>query len=146
MLIYNRKEVHMKKVYFAGSITGGRRDIEDYKIIIGKLKERFEVLSEFVANGELTEMGEQDKSDKEIYNKDINMIMQSDFVFAEVSQTSHGVGYELGFAEANKKPIYAVANKNKVKRTSAMIMGNPNINFMYYTNLSEVLELIDKIK
>jgi nucleoside 2-deoxyribosyltransferase len=40
-----------------------------------------------------------------IYERDVAWLRESDFVIAEVTQPSLGVGYELGFAEAISKPI-----------------------------------------
>ncbi len=141
-----KNEILIKKVYFAGSITGGRRDVEDYVKIIDKLKERFNVLSEFVGDKTLTELGEINMLDEDIYNRDVGMIEEADFVFAEVSQVSHGVGYEICYAESHGKPIFAVANINKTPRVSAMIVGNKNIKFFHYKDLSEVFDLIDSIE
>ena len=37
----------MKRVYFAGSIRGGREDLALYAALIARLRERSEVLTEF---------------------------------------------------------------------------------------------------
>lgn len=130
----------MKKVYFAGSITGGRRDIEVYTKIVQKLGEHFKVLSEFVASGDKEVL-----SDSEIYERDVALIRECDFLFGEVSVISHGVGYEIGYAECHNKPIFLVANKTLAPRVSAMLVGNKNINFLHYSDISEVFELIDRL-
>ena len=43
----------MKKIYFCGSIRGGRQDAELYFRMIAKMKERFAVLTEHIGSPEL---------------------------------------------------------------------------------------------
>lgn len=136
----------MKKVYFAGSITGGRDDAETYKLLIEKLKERFVVLTEHIGNEAISELGEYQLSDEQIYTRDVNWIKESDFVFAEVTHLSLGVGYEIGFAEAHGKPIICFVNGAKVNRLSAMLTGNKNVEGHVYYDIQEVYDFIDKLK
>ncbi len=136
----------MKKVYFAGSITGGRDDADTYKLLIDKLKERFVVLTEHIGNPNMSEMGEYQLSDEEIYTRDVGWIEQSDLVFAEVTKISLGVGYEIGFAEAHGKRIVCFVNGTKVNRLSAMLTGNKNVECHVYYDLQEVYDFIDKLE
>lgn len=135
----------MKKVYFAGSITGGRQDADVYAQIIDKLKEHFIVLTEHIGSKDLTEMGETNRTDEEIYSTDVRLIRECDFVFAEVTQVSMGVGYEIGFAEAHKKPIYCFVNGNKNKRLSAMLLGNSYLKIFTYYDINEVFAKINDL-
>ena len=50
------------KIYFAGSIRGGREDAELYQKIIGNLKQYGEVLTEHVGDDNLMEDGENNKT------------------------------------------------------------------------------------
>ena len=134
-----------RKVYFAGSIRGGRDDAKVYKMIIDKLKERFVVLTEHIGCESLGSMGESSLTDAEIYRRDVSWIDESDFLLAEVSKTSLGVGYELGYAEAKGKKVYCVYDKNKVARLSAMLLGNENFECFEYNNLTELFDYFDKI-
>lgn len=136
----------MKKVYFAGSITGGRDDADIYKLLIEKLKARFVVLTEHIGNESISELGEYQLSDEQIYTRDVNWIKESDFVFAEVTHLSLGVGYEIGFAEAHGKPIFCFVNGTKVNRLSAMLTGNKNVECHVYYDIQEVYDFIDKLK
>jgi DNA-binding protein Alba len=47
------------KIYFAGSITGGKADAGLYVDLINYLKEFGQVLTEHIADGNLTDAGEQ---------------------------------------------------------------------------------------
>ena len=136
----------MKKVYFAGSITGGREDADTYKLIIEKLKEKFIVLTEHIGNEQISEMGEYNLSDTEIYTRDVAWIRESDFIFAEVTHLSLGVGYEIGYAEAHNKKILCFVNGSKVNRLSAMLTGNKNVKCHVYHDIQEVYDFIDNLE
>ena len=56
------------KVYFAGSIRGGRQDAELYCKVIAALKEKHQVLTEHV--GDLSLSTVEDKGDTAIYEQD----------------------------------------------------------------------------
>jgi len=136
----------MKKVYFAGSITGGREDADTYKLIIDKLKEKYEVLTEHVGDEDLSSMGEYQLDDEFIYNRDVAWIHESDFVFAEVTHLSLGVGYEIGYAEAHGKRVICFVNGSKVNRLSAMLTGNKNVECYVYHSIQEIYDFIDNLK
>lgn len=48
-----------------------------------------------------------------IYKRDVDWLLESDFVIAEVTQPSLGVGYELGFAEAKGKPVLCLCVRHR---------------------------------
>ncbi|MES2437324.1 MAG: nucleoside 2-deoxyribosyltransferase [Patescibacteria group bacterium] len=125
------------KIYFAGSIRGGRDDKELYLELIKKLGSYGTVLTEHIGKVDLDVMGEQDLSDEQICERDLNWIKESDVLVAEVTTASLGVGYEIGFAEAHKKPILALYRETEGKRPSAMISGNTYLTFKKYKNVEE---------
>ena len=63
------------KIYFAGSIRGGRDKKEDYKVICDFLKEKYTLLTEHIGNIDLTSRGELSNS-SDIYNRDVNWIKE----------------------------------------------------------------------
>ena len=133
------------KIYFAGSIRGGRSKINDYAKIIDKLKEMGEVLTVHVASPELSSSGET-LSYSKIYDRDMQWLKQSDLVVAEVSLPSLGVGYEIAKAESFGKKIICFYDNSSEKVLSAMIGGNPNIEVIRYNNISEVIDYLDNLK
>lgn len=82
------------KIYFGGSIKGGRSKVEDYKKIVDYLKTIGTVLDEHVADPNLQASGESITS-TEIYNRDVSWINECDILIAEVTVPSLGVDYEL---------------------------------------------------
>ncbi len=133
------------KIYFAGSISGGRDDQEIYFEIIKYLKEKgHDVLTEHISDKGLSSYGEKNLSSKEIYLRDIEWIKNADILIAEVTQVSLGVGYELGFAEGIGKKIICLYREKEGKRLSAMVDGNDNFKVIRYKDISEVLEKLNE--
>ena len=132
------------KVYFAASISGGREHLEIYKQLIEYTKRYGEVLTEHLADSSLTNMGETTLSSQEIYLRDLNWIINSDIVVAEVSTPSLGVGYELAMAEELNKPLLCLYKEQENKRLSAMISGNKKIKVKIYKEIGEAKKLIDE--
>jgi nucleoside 2-deoxyribosyltransferase len=133
----------MKKIYFAGSIRGGRVDAELYGRLIKHMQKTAIVLTEHVGSPHLNLL-EQGKRDIEIYDQDMGWLRECDMVIAECTCPSLGVGYELAYAEKCGKPCYIFYNKNKA-HLSAMLTGNPYFNIYPYENDSEIFAAVDKI-
>lgn len=124
------------KIYFGGSIKGGRSKVEDYKKIVDYLKTIGTVLDEHVADPNLQSSGESITS-TEIYNRDVSWINECDILIAEVTVPSLRVGYEIGYAESlNKRIICLYQNDESI---SAMIKGNNSITHISYDDVDELL-------
>ena len=130
------------KIYFAGSIRGGRKDAKLYKKIIDHLGEIGEVLTEHVGDKFLCKMGESN-TDIDIFRRDMEWLNLADVIVAEVTTPSLGVGYELGIAEKIQKPILCLYRSSNDKRLSAMIGGNKAFTCCYYSSLDEIVACID---
>ncbi len=130
------------KIYFAGSIRGGRQNKETYGFIVNYLKKYGSVLSEHIGSLELTEGGER-LDNVLIYNRDMAWIKSSDVMVAEVSTPSIGVGYEIREAEGADKKILCLYNNNINTRISAMIAGNKKLVVRNYTSLEDAFKHID---
>ena len=129
------------KIYFAASIRGGRKDQNKYNELIRFLSSKVEVLTEHIGDSSLNQTGEQNLSDKEIYQRDLEWLESADAIVAEVTNPSLGVGYELGIAEKLGKPILCLfddADHNY--NLSAMISGNHKITTFRYTSLGKAKE------
>ncbi len=134
----------MKKIYFAGSIRGGRDDHELYGQIIDMLKKYGTVLTEHVGDKKLTPMGE-DSAVRFLYDRDMDWVRESDIIVAEVAQPSLGVGYEIGYAEAQGKKIVCLYCPQEGRRLSAMLLGNPKVEVFEYSDLSELTAIFGKL-
>ena len=71
-----------KKVYFAGSIRGGRADADLYREMIEYIKETADVLTEHVGKKDVFAL-ERDVTDFDIYEQDTAWIRACDLLIAE---------------------------------------------------------------
>ncbi|KAK7148129.1 hypothetical protein R3I93_012448 [Phoxinus phoxinus] len=110
-------------IYFCGSIRGGRQDVNIYQRIVKKLQQYGKVLTEHISYDSLSEKGEDAVLDKAIHDRDVEWLMMSDVIVAEVTQPSLGVGYELGRAVEMKKRVLCLFRPSSGKVLSAMIRG-----------------------
>ena len=129
-----------KKVYFAGSIRGGRADAELYHRMVEYIKQRAVVLTEHVGEVNLKES----RGDRDIYEQDTAWLRESDMLIGECTCPSLGVGYELAYAEHYGKPCHLFYNKTKCQ-LSAMLTGNPFFHIHPYEREEELYEVIDSI-
>mgnify|MGYP003412589368 FL=1 len=133
----------MKKIYFAGSIRGGRIDAELYNRLIGYMQKTSIVLTEHIGSPHL-KLLEQGKRDIEIYDQDTAWLRESDVLIAECTCPSLGVGYELAYAEKIGKPCHIFYDRSKTQ-LSAMLTGNPYFIIHPYENEDEIYPIIDTI-
>ena len=134
----------MKKVYFAGSIRGGRTDADLYKRIIKYIQRDHCVLTEHVGDLSLSKTEGLKDRDAAIYGQDTAWLRESDLVIAECTTPSHGVGYELAYAEAHGIPVHIFYNKSQAN-LSAMLTGNTRFQIHPYLAEEEIYPLIDII-
>lgn len=133
----------MKKIYFAGSIRGGRIDARLYSRVIEYIQKTDIVLTEHIGRPDLNLM-EQGKRDVEIYDQDTSWLRESDLVIAECSCPSLGVGYELAYAEKIGKPCHIFYDRSKTQ-LSAMLTGNPYFHIHPYETEEQIYSAIDLI-
>jgi len=130
------------KIYFAGSIRGGRDDREIYLEIINYLGKYGKVLTEHIGNKNISCKGESHQEDY-IFNRDMAWIKEADVIVAEVTQPSLGVGYELGTAEAMGKKVFCLYRPQDGKKLSAMVCGNKYFIIKEYNTLEDAKKMID---
>ena len=132
----------VKRIYFAGSIRGGRQLAGRYRGLIEMLRSYGHVYSEHVGSEEKIDR-DKTLSDREIHERDLEWIRQSDLVVAEVSIPSLGVGYEIASAIALGKPILCLYDQNSEYRLSAMITGSDETLVRKYESLEEAGRILE---
>ncbi|XP_069395177.1 5-hydroxymethyl-dUMP N-hydrolase [Paralichthys olivaceus] len=127
------------KIYFCGSIRGGREDVDLYLKIVKKLQNYGTVMTEHVSNTQLTRKGEDGSAagDRFIHDRDVDWLRQCDVVVAEVTQPSLGVGYELGRVVDMKKKTLCLFRPSTGRVLSAMIRGADNGEWFVVRDYSE---------
>jgi 2'-deoxynucleoside 5'-phosphate N-hydrolase len=132
----------MKKIYFAGSIRGGRSHHELYKVIIKHLQSFGEVLTEHVGHEGITPMGETRMTDPEIFHRDMDWLISSDVIIADVSVPSLGVGFEIAKATDLGKKVLCLYSVPSDGKLSAMIAGCPDLKVEEYQSIEDVKQII----
>ena len=133
-----------KKIYFAGSIRGGRMDADLYKRLIAYLQRTNIVLTEHVGSSKLNLMEQGRSKDALIYNRDTAWLRECDIVVAECTCPSLGVGYELAYAEKLGKPCHIFYDKSKTQ-LSAMLTGDPYFQIHPYESEEEIYDILMEI-
>ena len=145
MKIVGNNNNHMnKKIYFAGSIRGGRGDASLYQRMIDYIKQTDTVLTEHIGKTNMSLKAQTKAIDIHIYERDIEWLKQSDMVIAECTCPSLGVGYELAYAEAHNIPVYIFYDKSNAN-ISAMLNGNEYFNIIPYESEDEIYHNLDNI-
>jgi nucleoside 2-deoxyribosyltransferase len=130
-------------LYFACSLTGGRKDQDAYRQIVDHLlAEGHEVPTAHLADAGVMDL-ERVVVASEIYERDTAWIRACDAMVSEVSTPSHGVGYEIAFALGLGKPVLALYREGVP--VSKMITGNdrPGLRAQAYQSIPEALSLLD---
>ena len=133
-----------KKVYFAGSIRGGRVDAALYRRIIAYIQRTDTVLTEHVGRPELNVLERGRDRDGEIYDQDTAWLRESEVLIGECTCPSLGVGYELAYAEKLGKPCYLFYDRRKTQ-LSAMLTGDPYFRIYPYEDPEEIFPVLDRI-
>lgn len=132
----------MMRVYFAGSITGGRADAALYQHILQYVTTLgWTVLTEHIGSENLGVTGEA-QTVQYIYERDMAWIAEADVLIAEVTTPSPGVGYEIAQAETLGTPILRLFRPSPRRRLSAMIAGAPGVTVHEYTDNTELETII----
>lgn len=134
----------VRKIYFAGSIRGGRVDQKLYADIIDEIKKTDTVLTEHIGISTINVNETSDKNEKDIYEQDTSWLKECDMVIAECTNPSLGVGYELAFAEKLGKPVYIFYDHSRTQ-LSAMLKGDPYFHIDTYTSEEELFQKLDAI-
>jgi nucleoside 2-deoxyribosyltransferase len=129
-------------VYFACSITGGREVEAVYQALTQALAEDHHVVPTAHLARSNVHLLEGTVDPKDVYERDVSWILACDALVAEVSVPSHGVGYEIGFALGEAKPVLCLAEEGRA--VSKMITGNPHpgLKVRRYRDASEGVRLL----
>ncbi len=132
------------KIYFAGSIRGGRDDAGLYSEMIALLQKYGEVLTEHIGDKQLSIHGEGHAAEY-IFQRDVDWVREADVIVAEVTTPSLGVGYEIGLAEQLGKKIVCLYRPQLDRKLSAMILGNSKLTIVEYKEVSELEKKLNEL-
>lgn len=127
-------------IYFAGSITGGRGDVDHYRAIVEALEsDGYRVLAGAVAAEHVGPSGEALDACA-IFDRDLGWLAEADVLVAEVSTPSTGVGYEIATMRyRHGRPVICLYRPAFTARCTAMVAGDRGIELIEYRNLEDLL-------
>ena len=102
-----------------------------------------EVFTEHVGDTELGVLG-QDIGDQKIHDRDLDWLKSSDYLVAEVTTPSLGVGYEIGKATEWGKPVLCLYRPTEGRSLSAMISGSNAVTLKEYQSPTELKEIFEQ--
>jgi nucleoside 2-deoxyribosyltransferase len=82
-------------------------------------------------------------SDRQIHDRDLGWIVESDLLVAEVTVPSLGVGYEIGRAIEIGKPVLCLYDAGSGKTLSAMIAGSDKVEMKLYRQTEEIEVILE---
>lgn len=139
-----RRAAGSVRIYFAGSIRGGRGDATLYAELVRYLGRFGEVLTAHV--GDETLLAEERLlTEAQIFRRDMEWLRAADLVVAEVSTPSLGVGFEIAQALAMGKRVICLHRLDASTPLSAMVAGNPALALHSYADLDGAIRLVDRI-
>lgn len=130
-----------RTIYFSGSISGGREDVQTYRNIVSALEaDGHRVLAGSVTASHITADGDP-LSDGDIFARDVAWIEEAarsgGVLVAEVSRPSIGVGYEIAMARYRfGMPVICLYRPAFTRRCSGMVAGDKGVRVIEYTDAS----------
>ena len=136
------KPEDQRAIYFAGAIRGGREDATLYREIATLLRQYGRVLTEHIGDATLSSSGEI-LDDAFIHDRDLEWLVESEALVAEVTTPSLGVGYEIGKATEWGKPVLCLFRPESGRALSAMIAGSNGITLREYQSTAELVKIFN---
>lgn len=131
------------KVYYAAAMLGDRSNLRDNKLIFEALRKAgFDVLTEHVVEEVLDIY--RGLTPREIFERDIKLLEESDVVVADISYPSLGVGFEIAYGLLKNRKVIAICREDRLAVTSALIRGITwnNFHLLTYTDPGDVVKKI----
>jgi nucleoside 2-deoxyribosyltransferase len=125
-------------IYFACSITGGRKEQRVYQIIVDTLLCDGHVVPTAHLSGSDVMALEEIVDPLEVFTRDIEWINGCQVLIAEVSTPSHGVGFEISYALSKNKSVLCLYQQGR--QVSKMLTGNnnPSIQMVSYQHPDQI--------
>ena len=99
-------------------------------------------MTEHIGDTELGVLG-QDIGDHKIHDRDLEWLKSSDYLVAEVTTPSLGVGYEIGKATEWGLPVLCLYRPTEGRSLSAMIAGSNEVTLKEYQSPKQLQEIFE---
>ena len=129
------------KIYFGFTVAGDRSSLETARAMVRLLEQSgHEVLTRHLVEDD-PGLADRALGPREVYERDLCWLEQSDIFIAEVSGSSFGLGFEAGFTlGATGKRAILFYRKEAEGRISLLITGNnhPRCTLVPYSKTEEI--------
>jgi 2'-deoxynucleoside 5'-phosphate N-hydrolase len=117
------------KIYFGFTVAGDRSGIDAARKIVHRLEEMgHEVLTRHLVSDSAWE-ADRSISPQDVYRRDMAWLEQCDVFIAEVSGSSFGLGFEVGYLlGATSKKVVLLYRREMERKVSLLITGNTHAN------------------
>jgi nucleoside 2-deoxyribosyltransferase len=125
----------MKKIYVACSLTHATQEFRDsIEVLKEHIGKKYELLSF---------LGLAAGTAKEVFDYDITCVKNADFIVADCTYPSIGMGIELGYAYSLNIPVLLIAKIEA--KVALMALGLPNkvTDLVRYEHILDVLPEVD---
>ncbi len=136
-------------IYFGFTVAGDRSSVGVARRIVQLLEEGgHNVLTRHLVE-ENAGAADRNLGAREVYNRDMQWLDQSDMFIAEVSGSSFGMGFEAGYTlGATAKRVILFYRREVESRVSLLIAGNthPRCTLVPYSTISEIEEALHSLR
>ena len=132
------------KIFYTATILGGREMQPLYKKTVELLGKYGTVMPNHVADPDISKFGETNLTKKEIHDREVDYLQQSDVVVADISLPSLGVGYLVARAVEAGKSVLGLYHGENTYALSAMIQGDTKIEVALYNNAEDLETVLEK--
>ncbi len=132
------------KIFFTGSVRGGRAHQPEYASVIKTLERYGTVFSKHVADETLSQYGETNLPNKEILERELSALEESDIVVAEVTTPAHGVGYLIGRATSLGKKVIALHYGEYALKLTGIIQGDSGVEVYTYKTDKDIERILEQ--
>jgi nucleoside 2-deoxyribosyltransferase len=133
------------KIYLGFTVAGDRSGIEAARKVVQLLEKLgHEVLTRHLVEDNAWEADRQ-VSAQDVYRRDMAWLGRCDLFIAEVSGSSFGLGFEVGYLlGATNKKVILLYRRELEHKLSLLISGNthPNCTLVRYTTVEEAENFI----
>ena len=133
------------KIYFGFTVAGDRSSIATAKAVVEMLEARGHVV--LTKHLLWDDVWEADRliTPQQVYERDMKWLGECDYLMAEVSGSSFGLGFETGYLlGSTNKPVTLFYKREVEKKISLLITGNTHARctLVPYGDLEEVKAFI----
>lgn len=114
------------KIYFAAAMRGGRDNLATNQQMVAYLSSLNHEILNLKVTDEDFDAAETGMTDRQIYDRDMQLLQHADVLIAEATTPSLGTGYEIAEALHRGIPVLCLHRSDTAQPFSALIAAIPH--------------------